>query len=194
MAAQFSDLINRVYSGDSAAAAELVRDYEPEIRRIIRFKMRDPKLRRVIDSTDICQSVFAKFFFRASLGQFEIETPSDLVALLAKMATNRVIDRYRTEQSQQRLVESRTKQLDFDENGQQMDAAHLPENVVEYEDLLAQVRQRLTSDEKQISRLRASGSSWLEVSEKLGASPQALRKKLERACNRIFGEMGITEA
>ena len=75
-----------------------------------------------------------------------------------------------------------------------MDAAQLPENVVEYDELLAKVRQRLSSEELQISRLRASGNSWLEVSEKLGASPQALRKRLERACDRVFGEMGIAEA
>jgi RNA polymerase sigma-70 factor (ECF subfamily) len=190
----FENLIKRVYDGDATAASELVRNYEPEIRRIIRFKMRDPSLRRVIDSTDICQSVFAKFFFRASLGQFELKSPPELIGLLARMATNRVIDRYRTEQSQRRLVRTRSGDLMVGDNGQQIDRGQLPENEVEYNELLVKVRQRLSGEELQISKLRSSGKSWLEVAEKLGSSPQALRKKLERACDRIFGEMGIAEA
>ena len=64
----FTDLISRVRGGDEHAATDLVRRYEPEIRREVRFLLRDPFLRRSFDSMDICQSVMGSFFLRAALG------------------------------------------------------------------------------------------------------------------------------
>ena len=48
----FPDLMGRVRAGDDAAAAELVRRFEPVIRRTVRIRLRDPRLRRVLDSLD----------------------------------------------------------------------------------------------------------------------------------------------
>jgi hypothetical protein len=68
----FADMIQRVRAGDADAAAELVRWYEPAIRRAVRLHLRDPRLRRILDSVDICQSVLGNFFVRAALGQFDL--------------------------------------------------------------------------------------------------------------------------
>jgi len=46
----FGELLRLVRAGDADAAAELVRQYEPEIRRTIRVRLTDPRLRRVVDS------------------------------------------------------------------------------------------------------------------------------------------------
>ncbi len=59
---QFDDLMKPVRSGDEQAAVEMVKAYEPEIRRDVRLRLTDRKLRRTLDSTDICQSVFGNFF------------------------------------------------------------------------------------------------------------------------------------
>ena len=53
--AQFAELMARTRSGDQDAAQQLVREYEPEIRRAARLRLTDPKLRRIVDSIDICQ-------------------------------------------------------------------------------------------------------------------------------------------
>jgi len=60
----FCDLVQRVRCGDGLAAEELVRAYEPEVRRAIRVRLTDARLRRLVDSVDICQSVLAGFFVR----------------------------------------------------------------------------------------------------------------------------------
>jgi DNA-directed RNA polymerase specialized sigma24 family protein len=62
------DLIGRVRAGDQAAATELVRDFEPYVRRAVRIQLRDPRLRAVVDTADICQSVMASLFARLALG------------------------------------------------------------------------------------------------------------------------------
>ena len=88
----FVDLIQRVRAGDEQASTELVRRYEPAIRVAVRARLTDPKLRRLLDSMDVCQSVLGNFFARAATGQFELDRPDQLVALLATMARNRVIN------------------------------------------------------------------------------------------------------
>jgi RNA polymerase sigma-70 factor (ECF subfamily) len=80
----FADLMQRVRAGEGGAAAELVRQYEPVIRRVVRFRL-TPRLRRLCDSMDICQAVLGKFFVQAALGRFELNSPDDLVRLLSTM-------------------------------------------------------------------------------------------------------------
>ena len=86
----FPVLIERVRAGDAEAAAELVRRYEPMVRRAARVRLVDPRLGRVLDSMDICQSVMASFFLRAALGQYELNSPDQLLKLLATMARNKL--------------------------------------------------------------------------------------------------------
>src|SRR5436190_19412627 len=81
----FTDLIRLIRNGDADAAAELVRRYEPAIRRSLRLRL-DPRLRRTCDSMDICQAVMGSFFVRAASGQYDLETPEELLKLLATMA------------------------------------------------------------------------------------------------------------
>ena len=53
----FGDLLTRVRAGDPGAAEELIRKYEPVIRVTVRARLTDSRLRRVMDTMDICQSV-----------------------------------------------------------------------------------------------------------------------------------------
>ncbi len=96
---EFEKLIGRVRSGDAAAATSLVAQYEPAVRRAVRIWMLNARLRRSVDSIDICQSVLASFFVRTALGQFHVSTPGQLVKLLVSMARNKVADQIRREQA-----------------------------------------------------------------------------------------------
>src|SRR4029077_17738171 len=86
----FDELLQRVRCGESAAAYELVRRYESAIRVAVRTHLSDPALRQQLDSVDICQSVLASFFLRAAAGQYDLHDPAQLVALLTKMARNKL--------------------------------------------------------------------------------------------------------
>ncbi|MSQ97385.1 MAG: hypothetical protein EXR98_22920 [Gemmataceae bacterium] len=59
---EFQARIEKIRQGDPQAAAWLVQHFEPELRRFIRVRLTDPFLRRLVDSSDICQSVLAIFF------------------------------------------------------------------------------------------------------------------------------------
>ena len=73
----FAEFIRRIRAGDEQAAMDLVVRYEPAIRRAVRVRLRDPRLRRLVESVDICQSVFASFFVRTSLGQYDLDSPTN---------------------------------------------------------------------------------------------------------------------
>ncbi len=107
---EFRNLMARVRAQDPEAARELVRCYESAIRRVIRIQMRDTRLRQILDSTDVCQSVLATFFVRTALGQYELESPAQLVGLLTTIARNKLVNRVDHMRAQRRdVVEIRAR-------------------------------------------------------------------------------------
>src|SRR5215472_14470076 len=98
----FDDFIRRIRAGDDAAAAELVRRYEPIIRREVRYQLRDRRLYRLFDSMDICQSVLASFFVRTAAGQYDLGSQEQLVKLLVRMARNKLASAARGQNRQRR--------------------------------------------------------------------------------------------
>src|SRR5262245_7638797 len=85
----FAEFVRRIRAGDQEAAAELFRQYEPAIRLEVRRRLNDPKLLPLFDSVDVCQSVLLSFFVRVASGQYDLERPGQLLALLVKMARNK---------------------------------------------------------------------------------------------------------
>src|SRR5262249_13005793 len=100
--AAFAVFIQRIRAGEAPAAAELVRQYEPLIRRAVRLRLEDRGLRRLFDSMDVCQSVLASFFVRSAAGQYDLESPEQLTKLLVVMAKNHLISAARRQRSQKR--------------------------------------------------------------------------------------------
>ena len=83
--------MQRLRVGDEKAALELHGLYAEQLQRIVRVRLTQPALRRQMDSIDICQSVFADFFVRAAMGQYDPQSPAELLRLLAAMARHRLI-------------------------------------------------------------------------------------------------------
>ena len=185
----FRDLIQRIRAGDRQAAEQLVRRYEPTIRRVVRVRLRDPRLRRFFDSVDICQSVLASFFWRAALGQFELDSPEQLLGLLVSMSRKKVIDHAREEgaarRDYRRLMPEGLEERDF------VAADATPSVEVAAGELLQEVRRRLTDEERRLAEQRAAGRDWAQFAAEHGGSPEALRKQLARAIDRVGQELGL---
>jgi RNA polymerase sigma-70 factor (ECF subfamily) len=89
-AVAFADLMTRIRAGDAHAVEHLFRQYKSQLRLEVRLRLRDPRLRRLVDEDDVCQSVMLSFFVRARPGAYEVAEPADLMRLLASMARNKV--------------------------------------------------------------------------------------------------------
>src|ERR1700722_16338340 len=98
----FVTFMRRIRAGDGRAAEELVRLYEPLIRREVRLHLEDRRLARLFDSMDVCQSVLGSFFLRAAAGQYDLERPDQLAKLLVTMARNKLASAARGEHRRRR--------------------------------------------------------------------------------------------
>ena len=189
--AEFADLMRQVRAGDAEAAAKLIQHYEAELRIIARVRLNDPGLRRVMDSMDICQSVLANFFVRVSHGQFELDSPEQLLKLLASMIRNKVTDHARRQKADRRDFR-RTAGADayeVDVAGSQ----ETPSQIMSAKELAEACHERFTSDERDLIEQRKLGRGWDELGQEFGVSPDALRKKVTRAVDRVAHEVGLDE-
>src|SRR5580693_9525226 len=100
--ATFAGFIRRIRDGDEQAARELVERYQPVIRREVKMRLRDPRLYRRFDWTDICQSVMASFFVRAAAGQYDLEQPDQLLRLLVVMTRHKLANQARRHRAEMR--------------------------------------------------------------------------------------------
>jgi RNA polymerase sigma factor (sigma-70 family) len=184
-------LLDRIRAGDQQAATELVHRYEPALRRAVRLRLRDRRLRRFLDSSDICQSVLLRFFVRAATGQYELETPEQLLKLLATLARNQVINealqQHAAKRDCRRLVAAGAEEWEAIAPGSS------PSQHVAEVELLEKARHALDPDEWQLLQLRKEGWEWADIARQLGGSAEGLRKQLARAVARLTKALGLVE-
>jgi hypothetical protein len=188
---EYVEFIRRIRLGDEQAAEEVVRRYEPEIRMEIRgwLRLRNPGLKRVFDSMDICQSVMGSSFARTAVGDFDLDEPPQLISLLVGMARKKVAEQARYHQRLRRNI--RRIGDGAVENSPVPAAEPTPSRTASGRKLLQKLREHLTDDERKIAELRARGTDWPGVAAELGGSADGRRKQLARAVVRIEQELGL---
>ena len=177
----FPDLIRRVAarrSGGRRRAGAALRTGRPARVRL----QRDSRMRRFLDSMDICQDVLASFFIRAASGQYDLDRPTQLLRLLAVMARNKLVSQSRTyyvarRESPGPAADAALAELETPETN--------PSGRLAWKDLLQEVRRRLTEDERRLADRRADGREWADIAAEVGGNPEALRKRLARALDRV---------
>jgi RNA polymerase sigma-70 factor (ECF subfamily) len=187
----FVEAIRRIRCGDEQAAAELVRRYEPLIRREVRLHLEDQRLRRLFDSMDVVQSVLASFFVRTAAGEYDLDSPEQLTGLLVQMTHNKLVSAARQQYRHRRDI--RRTEVDDDVLQEAASEEPTPSEQVANQELLDALRRQLTSEERQIASLRADGRSWDEVAAALGGNGQARRMQLTRGVERAARELGLEE-
>ena len=188
---QFAEYLRRLRAGDEQAAVDLVRHYEPLIRRQIRVRLSDPGLSRVMDSADICQSVLGSFFVRAASGQFDLESPEQLLKLLSTMARNKLAGAARRHRAQRRdggRIEALAVE-EFNLPGREA----TPSRVFAGREMLATVRELLTDEECRLADLRGQGHNWPHIAMEVGGTPDGRRIQLTRALDRVTRQLGLDE-
>ena len=175
----FREVIERLRADDPSAANELVAEYEQEIRRYVRFRLRTFRMKRLIESVDISQSVFARFFADLRRDFVCPESPDQLRALLVTMAKNKLIDQNRYNSAGKRDLAL------VDPDGSvalqnKQSSAPSPASVIADQELLAALRSNIAESDLDLIDSRLGGSSWGELAERFDSTPEALRKKFRR--------------
>jgi DNA-directed RNA polymerase specialized sigma24 family protein len=189
---QFRDLLLRLRAGDHGAAAELVRQYEPELRRFVRVRLRHDPLLRVLSESDVCQSVLGSFFLRAALGQYDLACPEQLLRLLKTMARNKLLTQATAERAARR--DRRRLEPGSLSGREPVDPAPGPGEELELGELRAKFLALLSPEERRLADLRLQGWDWPRIAAELGGTAEARRKQLERASRRAEAQLGLGES
>jgi DNA-directed RNA polymerase specialized sigma24 family protein len=170
----FPELIRLARRGDEDAAARLTREFEPFIRRFVRFRMRSrpdhQRLRPELDSADICQSIFKSLFVGLRGGRFDLDQPEQLQKLLSAMVRLKVANRAR------RLSVTLREVLEVDAPN---------EKAVDDKELLDTILKQFAPDELDLLIRRLDDQPWPAIAAAAGGTAESLRKKLARALERV---------
>jgi RNA polymerase sigma-70 factor (ECF subfamily) len=181
--ADFAEFLARIRARDEQAAEELVRKYLPILRREVRQRLHDPALHRLLDSMDVCQSVLASFLLRAAAGQYDLHHPRALLRLLVRMARNKLATQAR--KLRVSIVAQGPEELEL------VGPEPSPVEVIAGRDLLCEVLNHLTAEERHLAELRSAGLSWPAVAESTGGTAESRRKQLTRALDRVMRQLRL---
>jgi DNA-directed RNA polymerase specialized sigma24 family protein len=190
----FPQWLQRVLGGDRTAAAEFVDLFEPRLLQTVRARLARFHLRRVIDPRDISQSVFGNFFSRAASAGFTLDSTEQLRALLVRMARNRVHDEARRYLAERRDFRRNASNLPPEQMSDLEGAEPTPSKVAAGHELLEEIRRQFTEEERMLLDERSCGRDWAAISRTWGVRPEALRKKLNRAIQRVLHHLERNDA
>jgi RNA polymerase sigma factor (sigma-70 family) len=179
--------LDTLRTGDAHAVEELLRHIDPFLRRVIRQRLIDGRLRRVVDTTDVFHSVVKDFLARPrpeSAGGTSDRTPSPssgaLDAYLAAAVRHKIQTRSRKEK---RNAGSLQPEWDPASPGPS------PSRVIQERDFNAAIHARLSEDKQRLYDLKSHGLTWDEIAERVGGQADALRMRLTRAIAAILREL-----
>ncbi len=184
----FEEQLRLLQAGDERAIEAFVAQYEPYIRRAIRFRIKDAALMAAADSVDVCQSVLGGFLLKLSAGDYVLHCEADLRGLLMSIAKKKFAMLWRRESAEKR---ARTRTRSLDSIPEVVSSGTSPESRLELKELISRVRQGLTDHEWDLLQQRRNGASWIEIESQLQVSAVVLKKRLSRALHRVAVDLGI---
>lgn len=186
----FHDLVERLRANDGLAAAQFLKRYEPEIKRIIRVRLfRDTRMRRLVDSMDVYQSVWLGFF--KALAELQLEDEQKVLHLLGVIAHRKVAEHYRRAGAKRRNFQRAAPGEGRELEEPAKDSS--PSQHLAFQELVEEFNRRMSPRERELMQLRKDGLSWAEIAARLHGSDEGLRKQLDRAYERIVRELGLKE-
>src|SRR6266404_3388879 len=98
-------LLEKLCSGDAAAAEQVFLAYEPYLRKVVRRQL-PPRLRAKLDSVDVVQSIWADVLQGFRSAGWRFADAAHLRAFLVKATQHRFIDRIRQHEKAAKLEKS----------------------------------------------------------------------------------------
>jgi DNA-directed RNA polymerase specialized sigma24 family protein len=180
-APELADFFAVLRSGDGRAVEQLLRQLDPILRRIIRLRLTDGRLRRLMDTTDIVQSLLKNFLYQSENDHPAAPGSDGLCAYLAAAVHHKICTKTRKE---------RRHAGSLPDGWEPLSPEPPPAQHVEGQDFRQEVRGRLPEPARRLFDLKVQGFTWAEVAEQAGGHPDALRMRLRRAVATALGELG----
>jgi RNA polymerase sigma-70 factor (ECF subfamily) len=174
-----ADRLNRAKAGDEAALRDLLKQFETEVRMVVRHRL--PRaMRSQYDSMDFVQAVWQSVFTGEGIDLGRFENPRHLLAYLAGVARNKVYEQHRRQTTRKYDI-ARQEPL-FVRRGNRDVPRDVPGNDpspsqdAQAGDRLAQLLQGRSPQERRVVDLRRLGLTFDEIAEELGLHESAVRR------------------
>lgn len=174
---EFERLMSLAGAGDDEAIKVLVDRYGKHVKRAVR-RILPHRLRSLYDSDDFGQAVW-KSFLVDRVAMAEINDPAHLIAYLATLARNKVIDESRRRLGTQKHNLRREQRITWDSalapiDGQQPS----PSAVAIAGEALERLSESASSTTRQILALRLEGRTSREIAAETGINERSVRRAL----------------
>ena len=183
---QFEELMQRVRDGSEEAARELLDTYGGHIYQAVRRRL-NKRLRPKFDSQDFVQAVWLSFFTNRSIIT-RFTRPESLVAFLARVASNKVVDECRRRFTNQKTNVNREHSMDSAFGPLQFAVAKqepTPSETMMAAEKWNGMLKGQSNDCRKILEMRAAGNSNREIADKLNLNERTVARIIGRLNRRL---------
>jgi RNA polymerase sigma factor (sigma-70 family) len=186
---EIQDLIARARAGDEEAIGSFLREFEGELRIMVRGRL--PKsLRCRFDSTDFVQAVWQSFFVDLRTRPNEFENVHHLRGYLAGVVRNKIYEQHRRLTRTAKYALGREEPLYVRRSGREVGRDFVspeptPSQAVQARDRLAQLIAGCSPREVQVITLRHQGMTFDEIAARTGLGERTVRRIIEDARRRM---------
>jgi DNA-directed RNA polymerase specialized sigma24 family protein len=177
--AGFQEFIEILRNGDAEAVDRLLSDFDPFLRRAIRLRLFDRRTRRVVDTSDIIQSLLKDF-----LGREEADgaaaSSERLRAYLTAAAQYKVSSKTRKE---------RRRIAELGDFAEPVSPEPPPSKQAEDRDFIDAIRSRLDEGGRRLFDWSQQGRTWRDIANEIGGHPDTLRIQLRRSVAAALAEI-----
>jgi RNA polymerase sigma factor (sigma-70 family) len=173
-------LLEPLNRGDQAAVEQVVADYEPYLRVLVRRSLPAP-LRGKFDSLDVVQSVWVHVLHGLREGSWAITDRARLLALLVTVTRRRLVSRYRHYRPS--LEREQPGGADLEELPAPREDR--PSEVVQAGDLWEKMLALCPPEHHEVLRLRRQGLLLHEIAERIRMHEGSVRRILRRLARQL---------
>jgi RNA polymerase sigma-70 factor (ECF subfamily) len=181
MTEPLDNLLERLCSGDMAAAEQVFLAFEPYLRKAVRRQLPAP-LRAKFDSADVVQSVWADLLRSFRKAGCRFQDADHLRGFLYIATRNRLIDRIR----QHREAVAREEPLGDEDDRRTLPCPQpRPSEIIQAGDLWERILAHCPAEHRTLVELRRQGYSLAEIGERTGLHPDSVRRILRTLARQL---------
>jgi RNA polymerase sigma-70 factor (ECF subfamily) len=173
-------LLDRLRDGDETVAGQIVADYEPYLRMVVRRCLPD-RLRAKFDSLDVVQSVWVHVLHALRGRAWQVADRARLQALLVTVARRRLVSRYR----HHRAAVEREQPGGDALQGLPEPRESRPSEVAVADELWQRMLALCPPEHHDLLRLRREGLLLHEIAARTGMHEGSVRRVLRRLARQL---------
>jgi RNA polymerase sigma factor (sigma-70 family) len=183
-------LLEKLSSGDPAAAEHVFRAYEPYLRMVVRRQL-PAHVRGKFDSSDIVQSIWADLLDGFRNAGWRFADAAHLRAFLVQATRNRFIDRLR---HHRRALEHERPLAGPDSISLPASAEPRPSEVAQANDLWERLLALCPPAHRELLEMKRQGQALADIAAHTGLHPSSVRRILYDLARRLNAEQLLADA